>query len=222
MNPGLNTKGWNQIMTLPRRLSLWGKDKLGKDMLRIEPTGNVESLRTEHKKISSLVLPANEEVLLENIQGNAIEIVAQIDTKNTSMVELNVLRSPSKEEFTRIIFYRARGFRNWERYTMEEIRAKLDTFDSLVKIDSSFSSLLPVALSRAPETGSLFMGPDELLDLRVFVDKSVVEVFVNQKLCVAIRVYPSLKNSTGVSLRAQGAEATLVSLDCWKMQNIYK
>lgn len=222
MNPGLNTTGWNQIMTLPRRLSLWGKDKLGKDMLRIEPTGNVESLRTEHKKISNLVLPANEEVLLENIQGNAIEIVAQIDTKNTSMVELNVLRAPKREEFTRIIFYRARGFRNWERYTMEEIRARLDTSDSLVTIDSSFSSLLPDALSRAPETGSLFMEPDELLDLRIFVDKSVVEVFVNQKLCVAMRVYPSLKNSTGVSLRAQGAEANLVSLDCWKMQNIYK
>ena len=92
----------------------------------------------------------------------------------------------------------------------------------MVTIDSSFSSLLPDALSRAPETGSLFMEPDELLDLRVFVDKSVVEVFVNQKLCVAMRVYPSLKNSTGVSLRAQGAEANLVSLDCWKMQNIYK
>jgi beta-fructofuranosidase len=105
---------------------------------------------------------------------------------------------------------------------MEEIRARLDTSDSLVTIDSSFSSLLPDALSRAPETGSLFMEPDELLDLRVFVDKSVVEVFVNRKLCVAMRVYPSLKNSTGVSLRAQGAEANLVSLDCWKMQNIYK
>ena len=32
------------------------------------------------------------------------------------MVELNVLRSPGKEEFTRIAFYRERGYRNWERY----------------------------------------------------------------------------------------------------------
>ena len=75
--------------------------------------------------------------------------------------------------------------------------------------------------SRAPETAPVLLAPDEPLRLRVFVDKSVVEVFVNGKQCVALRVYPERSDSLGVSLRTQGKDATLKALDVWQMQNIY-
>ena len=74
-------------------------------------------------------------------------------------------------------------------------------------------------LSRAPETAQVFLEPDEPLRLRVFLDKSVVEVFVNGKQCVAMRVYPGREDSTGVSLRAQGRDAELISLDAWQMRS---
>ena len=67
----------------------------------------------------------------------------------------------------------------------------------------------------------MFLKPEEPLRLRVFVDKSVVEVFVNGKQCVAMRVYPGREDSAGVSLRAQGRDAQLSSLDVWQMQSIY-
>ncbi|MHC4337940.1 MAG: GH32 C-terminal domain-containing protein [Planctomycetota bacterium] len=66
------------------------------------------------------------------------------------------------------------------------------------------------------------VGDKEPLKLRVFVDRSVVEVFVNGKQCVAVRVYPGREDSTGVSLRSQGQDATLKSLDAWQMKNIYE
>ena len=50
----------------------------------------------------------------------------------------------------------------------------------------------------------------------------VVEVFVNGKQCVAVRVYPGRKDSVGVSLRAQGRDAVLTSLDAWQMKSIYE
>ena len=56
----------------------------------------------------------------------------------------------------------------------------------------------------------------------MFIDKSVVEVFVNGQQCVSMRVYPGLNNSTGVSIRSQGQEATLKSLDAWQMKSIYE
>jgi len=62
---------------------------------------------------------------------------------------------------------------------------------------------------------------DELLSLRVFIDKTIVEVFVNGKQCVALRVYPGRVDSVGVSLRAQGRDALLKSLDAWQMKSIY-
>ena len=75
----------------------------------------------------------------------------------------------------------------------------------------------------APPKLPLFsLKPDETLKLRVFIDKSVVEVFVNGKQCVAMRVYPDRKDSVGVSLRSQGQESELRSLDVWQMENIYE
>ena len=221
MNPALDTKGWDQIMTLPRHLSLLGDDRLGRDALRIEPAGDIESLRTDHQQITGLTLPANQEIVLEGIQGNAMEISAEIDTNDAPMVEMSVLRSPGKEEFTSIAFYRGRGYRDWERYAGWELEKRLAASDSLITIDSSYSSVLPDALSRAPETGPVFLTPNEPLKLRVFIDKSVVEVFVNGNQCVAMRVYPGREDSIGVSLRAQGRDAQLVTLDAWQMKNIY-
>ena len=62
----------------------------------------------------------------------------------------------------------------------------------------------------------------EPLRLRVFVDRSVVEVFVGDKQCVAVRVYPDREDGVGVSLRSQGQEAVLQSLDAWQMKTIYE
>ena len=59
------------------------------------------------------------------------------------------------------------------------------------------------------------------MKLRVFVDKTIVEVFVNGRQCVALRVYPGRSDSSGVSLRAQGRDAVLKSLDAWQMGSIY-
>ena len=89
-------------------------------------------------------------------------------------------------------------------------------------IDSSRSSILPDVLTRALETASLLVDLDERLQLRVYVDKSVVEVFVNGKQCVAVRVYPGREDSVGVSSRAQGQDSELIFLDAWQMENIYK
>jgi beta-fructofuranosidase len=208
MNPGKPTQGWNQIMTLPRRLTLVARDELG-----IEPTGDIESLRYDHQHVEATTLPANREVVLEHVRGNAIEIAAEIDPGGAPMVELNVLRSPDRREFTRIAFYKERGY----RYRDDGVNRR----DSLVTLDSSYSSALPDVLSRAPETAPVRLQPDEPLKLRAFVDRSVVEVFVNGKQCLALRVYPGRQDSVGVSLRSQGQDAVLRSLDAWQMESIY-
>jgi beta-fructofuranosidase len=89
INVGKPTTGWDQIMSLPRRLTLVGNDDLAQT-----PAGDIESLRREHHCVEAQVLPANREVLLHDVRGKAIEIAAEIDLGAAQMVELNVLRSP--------------------------------------------------------------------------------------------------------------------------------
>jgi beta-fructofuranosidase len=218
MNPGMATEGWDQIMSLPRRLSLISEDEIG-----MEPAGDIESLRYNHEHLDAMILPANKEIKLKNIRGNALEIYAEIDAKDASMVEVNLLQSPHKEEFTTITLLPGRGYRAGRNYwrVPGEQPAKTGV-PGLVSLQTARSSVLPGAYSRAPETAQVIIGQEETLKLRIFVDKSIVEVFVNGKQCVAARVYPGRDDSVGVSLRSQGSSSQLVSLDAWKMKNIYE
>jgi len=234
MNPGKPTDGWNQIMSLPRRLTLISEDEIGQ-----EPAGDIESLRYNHQQIEPMTLPANEEIVLENINGNAMEIMVEFDPKEAQMVELNVLRSPEKEEYTRIVFFKEKGFSKGLDYTsgsqtalMPDDLVSLVTGEkpkprtprnrsSLIMIESSFSSTLPDVQLRAPEVAPFQLNPDETVKLRIFIDKSIVEVFANGKQVVAMRVYPGLEESTGVSIRSQGQDSELISLDAWQMKNIW-
>ena len=210
MNPAKPTQGWNQIMSLPRRLTLLGRDELGQ-----EPAGDFGSLRGKHTALQQTVLPANQEFVVDGIQGKSLEIVAEIETKGAPLLELNVLRSPNREEFTRLAFYRDRGYDRGRR-GLSKGRA------SILVLDNSPSSPLPDVQSRPPEVAPLLLAPGEPLKLHVFVDRSIVEAFVNGKQCVAARVYPGRDDSLGVSLRAQGRDALLKSLDAWEMGSAYR
>ena len=204
-------------MSLPRRLTLAEHDEI-----EMEPAGDIASLRGRHVRVGPAKLPANRDVVLEEVSGTSLEIAAVIDPEDAPTVEIDVLRSPRREEYTRISFYRRRGFRNRERYAGRDREKSLAASDSLITLDNARSSELPDVLSRAPETAPVYVGPEELLELRVFIDRSVVEVFVNGRQCVALRVYPGREDSAGVSLRACGSEATLHSLDAWQMESIYE
>ncbi len=219
MNPGRTTEYYYEtmIMTLPRRLTLLPQGSV--DNLGQEPAGDYVSLRYDGKNMGPMTLPANKEIVLDGVRGKAMEIIAEIDPKQSSMIEMDVFRSPDLQEVTRILFYKGRGYRNRAISRNSENFGKLN---SLISIESSTSSILPDALLRATETANVFIDEDETVKLHVFIDKSVVEVFVNGRQCVSQRVYPGLEDSDGVSLRAQGSDAELVSLDAWQMKSIYE
>ena len=213
MNPGKPTPRWNQIMTLPRRVTVDG------DAVFIEPVETLTSLRQVEQDLGSLRLPANEEVVLDGTSGDALELELEVEPSSAPMVELNVLRSSNREEFTRIAFYRDRGYRS-NHFNMRLI-GPLGTHLSQISIDTSYSSIAPDALSRAPENAQFRIAPDEPLRLRVFVDRSAVEVFANGRQALAVRVYPEREDSVGVSLRSQGAPSTVRSLKAWTLESLW-
>ena len=66
------------------------------------------------------------------------------------------------------------------------------------------------------------LGDDsKTLKLHVFIDKSVLEVFVDDGLASVTRVeYPG-ENDLGVAALAEGGRVTLESLDVWKIKPIW-
>ena len=218
-------------MTLPRRLTLAGDDDV-----RVEPAGDIESLRYDHRHIGGDRAPRQRGGRPGGHRGQRDGAGARArprrcaDGRAETSSVLQARRSTRASPSTRTAASRSRTRPSSLARSTTPARSPfrgfkgprpVDRFESLLTLDSSYSSTLPGALSRAPETAPIRLDPDEPLQLRVFVDRSVVEVFANGRQCVAVRVYPGRGDSTGVSLRAQGNPARLRSLDAWKMRSVY-
>jgi len=70
---------------------------------------------------------------------------------------------------------------------------------------------------RVVERAPLSLAPGERLQLRVFVDESVVEVFANDRQAIARRVYPGRADSLGIMLFAGEGQAEFKRVRAWDM-----
>ena len=207
-NPGFPRKDdFSEMMTLPRLLT-WEEGAL-----RVRPWDAVESLRRDHIRLEHIAVLANQETILDGITGDALEISMEIDLGKTKTFELSVLRSPDGQEHTRILFQRDMGkpTREYENHTPT----------STITIDNTHGSRSPLFASRPPETAELSFAKGEKLKLRVFIDRSIVEVFVNDRQSVTLRTYPERDDSKGISVRTAGNGAEILSLDAWRMESIW-
>ena len=74
----------------------------------------------------------------------------------------------------------------------------------------------PVAQTLAGQP--LALAPDEPLDLRVYVDRSVIEVFANGRVCRTLRSYHQPGDAlTTLRLVARGGGARVETLDVWRL-----
>ena len=97
-----------------------------------------------------------------------------------------------------------------------------ETWHDALVIDTCRTSVLPEVLARPPETAPFKLEEGELLEFRVFIDRSILEVFANNRRYMTVRVHPGRDDSVGVRMRAQGSDALLISLDGWEMKNIWE
>ena len=190
--PGFKTRmdyGWSGTMSLPRVLSL-GDD----GMLRMKVPKEIERLRYQEQKRENLTVKSDAELPLKGIGGDSLELLVEISGKDAQQFGVKVRCSPDGEEQT-LIYY--------------------DRTDGKLKIDTRKSSLGNE--SKTVEAGPLKLAEGESLRLRIFIDKSVVEVFANDRQAVMRRIYPSREDSVNVSLFANGGSAKVKTLQAWKM-----
>ena len=191
--PGIGARrhtGFSGTMSLPRVLSL---DENG--MLRIRPVEELNALRYNGKEKAGIVVDADSELPMNDICGNSVELAVEMVPNGAEQFGVKVCRSPDGEEQT-VVYY--------------------DATDQKLKIDTRKSSLVEGA--KSIEAGPLELKPDEPLRLRVFVDKSVVEVFANDgRQAVTRRIYPSRKDSIEIRLFATGGAVKVPTFRAWDM-----
>lgn len=181
--------GWSGTLSLPRVLTL-GDDGL----LRMDVPEEIEALRYGEVRKGPFVVPADEELRIAEVDGNSLELQVEMESAAASEYGLKVCSSPDGQEGTSI------------SYDAEEERLKVDTRRSG-----------PEDTPKAVEAAPLELKPGERLKLRVFVDKSVIEVFANGRQAIARRIYPSRPDSIGTSLFADGGDARVHTLGAWHL-----
>jgi beta-fructofuranosidase len=196
-------------MSLPRTYTLGEEDRL-----LISPAGDIESLRRDSVELQDIELPANREVVVGEVRGNAVEIIATLDPGEARFIRLNVLRCADMSEYTAIDFHRDAGKdftnRSW------------NVVDSMVTIDPSFSTTGGEGATNEPQSCCFPYREGELLELRIFVDRSIVEVFVNGQSACLTRVYPEAADSVGFSIQARGHSAVCRKLQAWTMERVFR
>ena len=90
-----------------------------------------------------------------------------------------------------------------------------DTTEKKLKVDSTKPS--SGRSSGSVESAPLELGSTEGLKLRIFVDKSIVEVFANSRQAIARHIFPENENSTGVKVFSKNADTLITKFESWQI-----
>ena len=187
--------GWAGIMSLPRALSL---NEQG--LLDVEPIKELEVLRRNLQVVRNVRIGSDSSVWLDKISGNQIELAVQFSGSTTGKVGLNVCCSKDGKEKTSIIY---------------------DYSEQQLELNVEHSSLNAEFVGRKSQIVPLPLYKDGVLKLRIFIDRSVVEVFTENGECLTKRIYPSKQDSVGVSVFAKDSDSELEYLKAWSMASVW-
>jgi beta-fructofuranosidase len=185
--------GWSGVMSLPRVLSL-GLD----GQVCMQPVPELVALRGEHTHRAAIDVPAGQVVVVPDVSGDTLELIVELAPAREGLCGIAVRRSPDGSEYTQIAY---------------------DAVLHQLVVDRTHASLDPTT-DRNLHVAPLTLNPDEPLRLHIFIDRSVLEVFANERVSITTRIYPTRADSQGVGLLAERGEAQLLSLDAWQLQAI--
>lgn len=181
--------GWAHNLALPIALSLDSNDEL-----KIEPIEELQSLRGNKVVDFTNKNKASANALIQDVKGDMLEIVMDIDPGSAEKFGLKVRRSDNGEEET-LIYY--------------------DKTNETFNVDRTKSSIDPDVRVDGIQGGYVDLD-GENLKLHIYLDRSVVEAFANYKKKLTTRVYTGRYDSLGLQVWADG-DITVKSMEVWEM-----
>ncbi len=180
--------GYTGIYGLPR--TLWA----AKDgTLRMAPIPELQQLRQEVKTKKSISLKNNTEVSLDEFGKELLEL--EITIRPGTAKQVGVKTGVSEDGREETVMY----------YDAEQKKLVFDGTKSSIDLGRRNVEAAPFELEKGG-----------LLVLRVFVDRSIVEVFANDKQAIGRSVYPRL-GGRGIRLFSKDGDANVVSVKAWEL-----
>jgi beta-fructofuranosidase len=186
--------GWSGLLSLPKecRLDVEGN-------LIVKPATELTALRREAWKIEGETLTSAAENPLSSLEGDCLEIEAELSFDEPTVCELIIRASPDQAECTSISYHSA---------------------EEILTVDGSRSSL-DLNVDHATISGTLSPDDQGVVRFRVFLDRSVLEVFAADRACMTQRLYPTREDSLGVSFLVREGSAIVHRLCAWRMAPVW-
>ncbi|CAM4088542.1 glycoside hydrolase family 32 protein [Paenibacillus alkaliterrae] len=185
--------GWLGAMTLPRELTLAADGSL-----RSNPVPELIALRGRHAAAADLTLDEGRFVEIPGVRGDSLELIAVFDMSSSDASEfgLRIRCSEDGSSYTEI------------RYAKSEQK---------LYMDRNLGGAGDGGVSAAP----LQPAADGRVQLRLFIDRSSVELFANDgRIVITNRLYPDPAN-VGIKFFARGGSAVIETLDAWELSSIW-
>ena len=177
---------WYGIHVLPRVLSLEGNH------LRQEPVPEVERLRGRHHSVGRTPITPGATGPLPGISGDTLEVIATFEPGAAQRLGLKV-RVNAKSGAATTVYY--------------DVKTRRFGVEGGLRSFSSYPDM---------GHGPTYLKEGETVTLRVFLDRSVIEVFANGQTMNG--VLASAPEAAGLDVFSEGGEAMLASLDAWEMK----
>lgn len=186
-------RGWCGVYGLPR--TLW----LGEDgTLRFRVPAEFKSLRHNEQSWKSIVIEEGTNTPgfeIDGFDGKCCEIALTIDPRLSKQVGIIVRANGDLDELTRLY---------------------CDLETSELVFDAENSSLNKKLGRPIKEKAPFRIAKNEKIQLRVFVDRSVIEIFANDRQAITRRIFPTSEESKHVYLFSKGAKRSIFeSVTAW-------
>ncbi len=185
-------RGWCGALTLPRELKLDDNGKIWQTPIR-----ELETLR-QHKFDTSNLKKVDSQILDTGIEGDLLEIKAKFSLAGNSAERFGLMLRVGDAPFERTVL----GYDNMAKRAFFDRTLSGDAVTGVRSIDLDTSS--------------------NSVELHIFLDRSSVEMFMNQgEQVITSRIYPS-ETSLGVKLFAENGSVELEELSIWSLEDIWK
>ena len=201
--------GWSGVYTLPRLLSI-GKD----GTLQIQPVEEVATLRRNHRRFDGLLLAEGGDLSLPKVRGNCLELAMVIQPQASTRFGIKLLASSDGKEETAVTFDFAK-----QTVSVDCTRASLGK-DIYHPFPHPWSAHHPMGGMYGKEDARVQTAPlgirnGQLLGLRLFLDRSILELYVDQGPCLTQRVYPTRADAKNIVLFSTGGSTKVLRVDAW-------
>lgn len=183
--------GWAHCYSLPRE---WAISDNG--LLTQKPFEGLTGLRSS-TMFSRNDFELNSVLDIAPVSGREVELYGTFEVGNSEF-GFNIFKSGNSEG--KIYYNPASG----------EVTADFSNLARLINDNGVYDGIYHCTLPEKPKTG-------DILKLNVFIDHSILDIFVNDKWATSIRVFPTDSNADGIELFSNG-RVKVKDLKAWKLE----